>query len=100
MQNQIISELYTDHKRSKYSSNPNDIFKSAKKLYVKIYTEEATSRTATTELLSKSPNRKKISDEQFHLCKANLSLDEVTKSINSQTIDKSTGNDGLTAEFY
>ena len=38
MQNQIMPELYTDHKRSKYSSNRNDILKSAKKLYAKIYT--------------------------------------------------------------
>ena len=38
--------------------------------------------------------------EQFYLCKANLSLDEVKKSINSQTNNKSTCNDGLTAEFY
>ena len=27
-------------------------------------------------------------------------LDETTKSINSQTNNKSPGNDGLTAEFY
>ena len=29
-----------------------------------------------------------------------ISLDEVTKSINSQTNNKSLGNDGLTTEFY
>ena len=29
-----------------------------------------------------------------------MSLDEVTKSINSQTNNGSLGNDGLTAEFY
>ena len=30
LQNQTISELYTDDYKSKYSSNPKDIFKSAK----------------------------------------------------------------------
>ena len=30
MQNQTISELYTDDKKSKYSSNSNYILKSAK----------------------------------------------------------------------
>ena len=30
LQNQTISELYTDGDKSKYSSNPKDIFKSAK----------------------------------------------------------------------
>ena len=31
MQNQTIFELYTDDNKSKYSSNPKDILKSAKK---------------------------------------------------------------------
>ena len=31
MQNQIIFELYTDDNKSKYSRNPKDILKSAKK---------------------------------------------------------------------
>ena len=30
MQNGTISELYTDNKKSKYSSNPNDILTLAK----------------------------------------------------------------------
>ena len=33
MQNQIIFELYTDDNKLKYSSNPKDIFKSAKTPY-------------------------------------------------------------------
>ena len=40
----------------------------------------------------------KISNEQFNLCEAEISLDEIIKS-NSQT-DESPGNDGLTARFY
>ena len=32
MQNQTIFELYTDDNKSKYSSNPKDILKSAKKI--------------------------------------------------------------------
>ena len=47
----------------------------------------------------KIPNRKKISNEHFNLCEADISLDEIIKSINSET-DKPPGNDGLTAEFY
>ena len=35
MQNQTIFELYTDDKKSKYSSNPKDILKSAKKIMKK-----------------------------------------------------------------
>ena len=32
MKSQTIFELYTDDNKSKYSSNPKDIFKSGKKL--------------------------------------------------------------------
>ena len=48
----------------------------------------------------KTPNRKKISNEHVNLCKAEISLDEITKSINSETNNKPPGNDGLTAEFH
>ena len=95
MQNQAISELYNDDKKSKYSSNPKDIFRYSKKVYENFYT-----KVATTEFLSTIPNRKKISNEQFNLCKAKISLDEIIKSINSQTNNRSPGNDGLTVEFY
>ena len=59
-----------------------------------------TSTVATTEFLSKILNRKKISNEHFNVYEAEISLDEIIKSINSETIYKSPGNDGLTAEFY
>ena len=41
-----------------------------KNLYEKLYTKQTTSKTATTEFISKIPNRKKISNEEFHLCEA------------------------------
>ena len=44
MQNQPISELYTDDKKTKCSSNPNDILKSAKNFYEKLYTKRQTPR--------------------------------------------------------
>ena len=59
-----------------------------------------TSTAATTEFVCKIPNRKKISNEHFNLCEAEISLDEIIKSINSETNNKPPGNDGLTAEFY
>ena len=98
MQNQTIFELYTDDNKSKYSSNPKDILKSAKKKK-KLYTKWI-STAATTEFLRKIPNRKKISNEQVNLCEAETPLDEIIKSINSETNNKPPGNDGLTAEFY
>ena len=65
---------------------------------MKLYTKW-TSTAATTEFVWKIPNRKKISYEQFNLCEAEISLDEIIKSINSETSNKPPGNDGLTAEF-
>ena len=44
IQNGMISELYTDDKKSKYSGNPNDILKSAKKINEKLYIKETNIR--------------------------------------------------------
>ena len=99
MQNQTIFELYTDDNKSKYSSNPKGILKSAKTNYQKLYTK-GTSTAATTEFVWKIPNRKKISNKHFNLCEAEISLDEIIKSANSEANNKPPGNDGLTAEFY
>ena len=57
--------------------------------------KETTTKAATTKFLSKVPSSKKISDKQFNLCEANLSLDEIKKLIKSQTNKKSLGNDAL-----
>ena len=58
------------------------------------------SKAATTEFLSKIPNKKKISNEDFNLCEAEISLDKIIKFINSQTNNKFSGNFGLKAVFY
>ena len=41
-----------------------------KNFYEKLYTKERTSKTSTTEFISKIPDRKKTCNEQFHLCEA------------------------------
>ena len=46
------------------------------------------------------PNKKKVSNEQFNLSEAKISLDEIIRYINSQTNNKSSGNDALTTKFY
>ena len=73
MKNQTIFELYTDDNKSKYSSNPKDILQSAKKI-MKLYTNW-TFTAATTEDVSKISNIRKISNEHFNLCQAEISLD-------------------------
>ena len=42
-----------------------------------------TSKRAVAELFSKISKKKKISNEQFHDCEANMFLEKVPKSINS-----------------
>ena len=80
MQNQTISELYTDDKISKYSS---------KNVYENI-----------DEIFSNISNRKKISNKQIHHWEANNFLEKFTKSVNTQTNINSPGNDSLTAKLY
>ena len=57
------------------------------------------STVATIDFLIKIPNRKKISNEHFSICEAEISLNEIINFINSETNNKSLCNDGLTAEF-
>ena len=70
MQNQTITELYTDDNKPKYSADPKDILISAQNFYKKLYTKERASKSANTEFtefLSKITNRKKIFNEKFNL---------------------------------
>ena len=48
-----------------------------------------TSKVDITKFLSKIHNRKTISNEHFNLWEAGTSLDEVIKSVNSETSNKS-----------
>ena len=41
-----------------------------------------------------------MSNENFNLCEAETSLDEIIKSINSPKNNKSPGNDSLKSVFY
>ena len=100
MQNQVISELYTDDKKSKFSSILEDILKSVKKIYENLYPRKKVSKSAINKLLNKIPLNKKISKEHFFLCEAEMFLDEIVKAINAYKNNKSPGNDGTTAEFY
>ena len=49
MQNQTISDLYTDDNKSRFSNNPQDTVKLVKNYYKKIYTKEAASNASTSK---------------------------------------------------
>ena len=66
---------------------------------MKLYTKW-TFTAATIEFVCKIPNRKKISNEYFNFCEAEISLDEIIKFINSETNSKPPGNYGVAAKFY
>ena len=57
-------------------------------------------KTGIAERFSKISNTKKMPNKQFHHFESNMFLENVTKSINSQTNIKSSGNDSLTAKFH
>ena len=65
LENGTISELYTDDKKSKYSSNPNDILKSTKTSMKSFIQKRQTSKSATGELFNETSNKKKFSSKQF-----------------------------------
>ena len=60
---------------TKYSSNTEDIFKSAKNILEKLNTKEDSSKTTISKFLSKIPNRKTTSKQQYNFCKAKISLE-------------------------
>ena len=60
------------------------IFLSQLKTCMKSFIQmKQTSKRAVAELFSKISKKKKISNEQFHDCEANMFLEKVPKSINS-----------------
>ena len=59
--------------------------KSSKNIYETFYTKETTSKTAATELFRKILNIKEISNKQFNIFDAKISLDEIKRSITFQT---------------
>ena len=77
------------------------IFLSQLKMFMKSFIRKnKTSKRVIGELFTKISNKKKFSDRQFHHCEANVFLEKLPKSINSQSNTKFSCNDGLTAKFY
>ena len=87
MQNQTIFELYTDDNKSKYSSNPKDILKSEKKKKKKKNSTPSGLPQLRLMNLFRKLLTKKISNEHFNICEAEISLDEIIKYINSEIIN-------------
>ena len=65
--------IYTDDINQNILAVLRTLSNLQKRIYEKLCTKEATSKAATTEFLSKIPNRKKISNENFALCEAETS---------------------------
>ena len=66
---------YIDDKNTKFSSNPEDILKSAKKILQKLNTKEDTSKTTIPEGLSKILKRKKISKQRLNFFESKISVE-------------------------
>ena len=60
---------------TKHFKNPEGTSKSAKDFSEKLSTKEDSSKTTISKFLSKIPNRKKTSKQQYNLCKAKISLE-------------------------
>ena len=86
LQNQTMSELFTDDDKQKYSRNPSDIFKPAKKIMKHFTPMKQLPKRLLLNFLAKFLT-KKISNEQFNLYEAKISLHESIKSMNSLTMN-------------
>ena len=64
-----------NQKNVKHSSNSVDIFKSTKNFLEKLNTKEDSSNTTTSNVLSKIPNRKKTSKQQYNFFMTKISLE-------------------------
>ena len=65
MQNQTISWIYWDDKETKYSSNPNDILKSAENFYEKLYTIRQPQKLLLLNCLAKFLTKRKSQMNNF-----------------------------------
>ena len=65
MQNQTISWIYWDDKETKYSSNPNDILKSAENFYEKLYTMRQPQKLLLLNCLAKFLTKRKSQMNNF-----------------------------------
>ena len=72
MQNQTMSELYTDDKKTKYSSNPNDILKSAENFYEKLYTKRQPPKLLLLKFLAKFITETKYQMNNFTFVRLNF----------------------------
>ena len=60
---------------TKHFRTTEDIFKSAKNFLEKLNTKEDSSKTTISKFLSKIPNRKTTSKQQYNFYKAKISLE-------------------------
>ena len=67
MQNETISELYTDDKKVKYSSNPNDVLKSVK-TFMKIFMQ----RRERPKILLLNILLKFLTERKYHINNFNI----------------------------
>ena len=61
---------------TKYSSSPEDIFKSAKSFLDELNPKEETSKTTISKVLSKILNKNKTSKHQCNFCKDIIFLED------------------------
>ena len=68
-------QIWKIKKNTKYFSNPNVVFKSAKNSLEKCNPKEDIAKTTISKVLSKTFNRKKTSKQHYNFYKAKISLE-------------------------
>lgn len=91
----IIEALYDENGNEK--TEMSEILNCVSSFYSDLYRSEELDEAALSQLLSKV--NKKVNDFNGKL-EVELSLDELTKAVNSMPNNKTPGSDGLPKEFY
>ena len=82
------------------SENETDILNHAKYFYQNLYSRKVTKNLHDISKFLKNKDIPSISEEQRVFCEKEITLSELTDSLESMKSGKTPGNDGLTVEFY
>ena len=94
-----MRNIYKLQNSTGITENQQEIFNTAKNFYQNLYKSQNIKNNKIDEYLNNF-KPEKLNEQQKHLLSTFISTDEIKLAINNMNINKSPGEDGLTAEFY
>ena len=94
-----MRNIYKIQNSTGITENQQEILNTAKNFYQNLYKSQNIKNNKIDEYLNNFIPEK-LNDLQKHLLSTFISTDEIKLAINNMNLNKSPGEDGLTAEFY